>query len=472
MEKQSQGEQLKAKLFKRKHNRWDSQVGDLERVFAFAEDYKKALDYGKTERRFVDLAVQGLTAAGFQDISKFKRLKAGDRVFLTMHDKSLLAAVIGSKGPREGWQIVGSHVDSPRLDLKPNPLLEDTELVYFKTHYYGGIKKYQWLSTALAIHGVIYLADGTKQEINIGEAEDDPVFTITDLLPHLDKHLRDKKMTEFVDPEKMNLLIGSIPYPEKDLSDRFKLAVLAILHDRYGIKEADFNRAEIEVVPAQKARDVGLDRSLIGAYGQDDRVCAYTSLRALSEVEAPDRTAAILLVDKEEIGSEGNTGAQSSAFQYKLNLLHEMILGREPGQAEIADFYLNTNLLSSDVCNAYDPSYAEVSDPLNSCYINCGIGLNKYTGAGGKVSTNDSHAEFLTYVTSLFDQADVPYQICELGKVDWGGGGTIAKYFAKTGMNVVDSGVGVLAMHSCFEVTAKLDVYNAYRAYRTFLEEA
>ncbi len=470
MTKKVKGEDLKKELFMEKANRWDLQADQKDQIFAFAEDYKLALNEGKTERRFLRFAVRQLENAGFEDISKFKKLKKGDKVYLTMHEKTLIAAVIGSEKPNRGFQIVGSHIDSPRLDLKPNPLLEDRELVYFKTHYYGGIKKYQWLSTALAIHGVIYLANGEKVELNIGDDPQDPVFTITDLLPHLDKHLRKKTVAELVDPEKMNLLIGSIPYPEKDLKDRFKLAVLSFLNQEFGIKEADFNRAEIEIVPAQMARDVGFDRSFIGAYGQDDRVCAYTSLRALMEMEDVQKTVAILLADKEEIGSDGNTGAQSALFRYQLNRLHELILGKEPSRREIEEFYMNSNLLSSDVCNAFDPSYEEVSDPLNSAYISKGIAINKYTGSGGKAMTNDAHAEFLSYLLRIFEQNDVPYQISELGKVDWGGGGTIAKYFAKTGMNVIDSGVAMFAMHSCFEITAKIDVYNTYRAYLAFMK--
>ncbi len=470
MAKKKKPEDLKNDLFMKRTNRWDVQAKDKKEIFAFSEDYKKALDLGKTERRYIEHTVQLLEDSGFKPVSEFEKLNAGDKVYLTMHDKTLLAAVIGEEEPSQGFNIVGSHVDSPRLDLKPNPLLEENELVYFKTHYYGGIKKYQWLSTALSIHGVIYLEDGTKVDINVGDDPSDPVFTITDLLPHLDKHLRGKTVSEFVNPEKMNLLIGSMPYPDEDIKDRFKLAILMLLNEQYGIKEADFNRAEIEIVPAQMARDVGFDRSMIGAYGQDDRVCAYTSTRALMDIKKVKKTAAILLADKEEIGSEGNTGAQSDIFQYKLNQLHELILGREPSRKEIEDFYMNTNLLSSDVSNVFDPNYAEVSDPLNSSYLSKGIGINKYTGSGGKYSTNDAHAEFVAYVLNLFEKNDIPYQIAELGKVDWGGGGTIAKYFAKTGMKVIDSGVAMFAMHSCFEVTSKVDVYNTYRAYVAFLK--
>lgn len=469
MSKKEKAEELKEKLFMKKENCWDIQSDEKDQIFDFAEGYKHALNIGKTERRFIAYSVEQLEKAGFQDISQFEKLNAGDKVYTTMHDKTLIAAIVGEEEPSKGFNMVGSHVDSPRLDLKPNPLMEEEELVYFKTHYYGGIKKYQWLSTALSLHGVIYLSDGKKVEINVGDDPQDPVFTITDLLPHLDKHLRSKKVSEFVNPEKMNLLIGSIPYPDTEVKDRFKLGILNLLNEQYGLTEIDFNRAEIEIVPAQMARDVGFDRSMIGAYGQDDRVCAYTSLEALINSKAGKRTIAILFADKEEIGSEGNTGAQSEIFLYQLNHLHEMILGREPKRREIEEFYMNTNLLSSDVSNVFDPNYAEVSDPLNSSYLSKGIGINKYTGAAGKSSTNDAHAEFVSYVLNIFAEHNIPYQISELGKVDWGGGGTIAKYFAKTGMNVIDSGVAMFAMHSCFEITSKIDVYNTYRAYLAFL---
>ncbi|HZJ68759.1 MAG TPA: aminopeptidase [Candidatus Eisenbacteria bacterium] len=471
MTKKTKAEELKKNLFQKKINCWDSADESTQTaVHNFSKEYKNALNQGKTERRFITYSINRLKKAGFKDVSEYKRLKEGDKVYLSMREKTLVAAVIGKEEPAKGFNIVGSHVDSPRLDLKPNPLFEDEELVYFKTHYYGGIKKYQWLATALSIHGVVYLEDGSKVDINIGDHPDDPVFTVTDLLPHLDKHLRSKKASEFVDGEKMNLLVGSIPYPDKNVEERFKLGLLVLLNEEYGIKEADFNRAEIEVVPSQMARDVGFDRSMIGAYGQDDRVCAYTSLQALIDSKAANKTMAILFTDKEEVGSDGNTGAQSNAFQYKLNLLHELILGKEPSRREIEDFYLNTNLLSSDVSHVFDPNFSEVSDPLNSAYLSKGITINKYTGSGGKYSTNDANAEFVSYVLNIFEKNKIPYQIAELGKVDWGGGGTIAKFFAKTGMNVIDSGVSMFAMHSCFEITSKIDVYNTYRAYIAFLK--
>lgn len=471
MSEKTKAETLKADLFQKKTNCWDlTDESTKNDIFSFSTEYKKALNQGKTERRFITYSVDRLEKAGFRNISEYQNLKLGDKVYLTMKDKTLLAVVVGREEPAKGFNIVGSHVDSPRLDLKPNPVYEDNELVYFKTHYYGGIKKYQWLSTALSIHGVVYLEDGSQVDINIGDSPDDPVFTVTDLLPHLDEHLRNKKASEFVDAEKMNLLIGSIPYPDKKVEERFKLGLLALLNEVYDIKEVDFNRAEIEIVPAQMARDVGFDRSMIGAYGQDDRVCAYTSMQALIDSKPAKKTMAILFADKEEVGSDGNTGSQSYAFQYKLNLLHEMILGREPSRKEIENFYLNTNLLSSDVSHAFDPNYSEVSDPLNSSYLSKGITINKYTGSRGKYSTNDADAEFVAYVLSIFEKNDIPYQISELGKVDCGGGGTIAKYFAKTGMNVIDSGVAMFAMHSCFEITSKIDVFNTYRAYLAFLK--
>ncbi|MGI6579468.1 MAG: aminopeptidase [Saccharofermentanales bacterium] len=465
----NEAEVLKNQLFVKKENCWDIQSEDQDKIFEFAEGYKKALNYGKTERRFIQYTVEQLEIAGFKHLTEFEKIENGNKVYATIHDKILVAALIGTEVPKNGFNIVASHIDSPRLDLKPNPLIEENELVYFKTHYYGGIKKYHWLSTQLALHGVIYLSDGKRVEINVGDDPEDPVFTVTDLLPHLDYHRANKKITEYVEGEKLQVLIGSIPYPDKDISERFKLGILNLLNEKYGIKEADFNRAEIEVVPAHFARDVGFDRSMIGAYGQDDRVCAYTSLQALLDTESVTKTAVILFADKEEIGSDGNTGAQSQVFQYLLNTLHEKIIGREPSMQEIQQFYLNTNLLSSDVTNAYDPIYAEVSDPVNSSYLSKGMSINKYTGHAGKYGTNDANAEFVACLTNLLDANEIPYQISDMGKVDAGGGGTIAKYFATTGMNVIDCGVCMFAMHSCFEITSKIDVYNTYRAYKVFM---
>ncbi|MGI6559862.1 MAG: aminopeptidase [Saccharofermentanales bacterium] len=472
MSDKSKAEKLKNELFLDKPNQWDLADDNLsKKVYDFSEEYKKALDQGKTERRFIEYSIQRLEKAGFKNAEQIDQATPGTKLYFNMRDKALVAAIVGNDQPAQGINIVASHVDSPRLDLKPNPLFEENELVYFKTHYYGGIKKYHWLSTQLSLHGVIYLSDGTKVDLNIGDDIEDPVFTVTDLLPHLDYHRANKKITEYVEGEKLQVLIGSIPYPDKEISERFKLGVLQLLNEKYGIKEADFNRAEIEVVPAHSARDVGFDRSMIGAYGQDDRVCAYTSLQALIDSEVAKRTSAILFTDKEEIGSEGRAGAQSQAFQYTLNSLHKKILGREPSLSEMQDFYLNTNLLSSDVTNAFDPIYEEVSDKTNSAYLSKGMAMNKYTGSGGKYSTNDADAEFLAYLTNLFDTNNIPYQISELGKVDAGGGGTIAKFFAKTGMNVIDCGVAMFAMHSCFEVTSKMDVYNTYRAYKVFMNK-
>lgn len=467
------GEKLQEQLSFKFKNQWDVIDPELEAAsHKFNEDYKQALNQGKTEREFHDMAIARLEAAGFKNLEDVEKLELGDKVYRSVHNKGLLAAIVGSKAPTEGLLLVGSHTDSPRLDLKPYPLYEQNEFALLKTHYYGGIKKYQWVSTQLAIHGVVIKQDGSKVEICIGEAEDDPVLTIPDLLPHLGRKQMSKPAKEVIEGEKLNILVGSKPYPEEELSDRFKLNILSILHDKYGITERDLVTGELEIVPAHKARDVGLDRSFIGAYGQDDRVCAWTSLEALLEAMPQTKTQGIFFFDKEEVGSDGNTGAQSDLYFFALNELCAKMLGREPNIMEVQQMLENSKLLSSDVTAAYDPDYSEVYEPLNSSYCNYGIGINKYTGGGGKGGTTDANAEYFNEVTRLFEKYNIPWQAGELGKVDEGGGGTIAKFFANKGMNVIDCGVPVLAMHSCFEVTAKLDVFNTYRAYKAFFEHA
>lgn len=464
---------LKAKLCYETKNQWDEADKKFRKQMdEFCAEYKTALDMGKTERSFYNTSVRALEAAGFVDLNSKQSVKAGDKVYRGVHGKGLLAAVVGSLDPAEGFLLIGSHIDSPRLDLKPNPVYEKNEMVLLKTHYYGGIKKYQWAATALALQGVVILKDNTKVEINIGLAEEDPVFTITDLLPHLGKDQMAKKASEVIEGESMNILFGGIPYPDSEVSERFKLAVLQLLNERYGIVERDLLSAEIEVVPAQKAKDVGLDRSFVGSYGQDDRVCAWTSLKALTDAKSQKKTQGILFFDKEETGSDGNTGACSDLYLFALHELHCKMIGREASLSERQKNIENSMLLSSDVTNAYDPNYPEVSDPLNSTYCGKGIGIAKYTGSRGKGGTTDANAEYFHFVSRLFDAHSIPWQVGELGKVDQGGGGTIAKIFANDGMHVIDCGVPVLSMHSCFEVTSKIDVYNTYRAYKCFLENA
>lgn len=455
-------------------NLWDPEdEAEMKALMDLAEDYKEALDRGKTEREFVDFAVQLLEGEGYKAFDEEKPLKPGDKVYESVHGKGLVAAVIGSADPLQGFNLIGAHVDSPRLDLKPNPLYESDELTLMKTHYYGGIKKYQWAAIPLALHGVVILKNGETVKLAIGEAPDDPVFTITDLLPHLGADQMKKTASEVIEGEQLNVLVGSIPFPGgEEVKERFKLGILKLLHDRYQITERDLVTAEIEIVPASLARDVGLDASLIGGYGQDDRVCAYTALRALVDAQLPlKRTGMVILYDKEETGSGGITGARSQLFPSVQRRMVRSILGREPSAIELQDQIEKSTMLSSDVCNAYDPTFASVSDPLNNTYAGRGIAFFKYTGARGKGGTSDANAEYFNEVTRLLDQQQIPWQTGELGKVDQGGGGTVAIYQADLGISVIDCGVPVLSMHSCFEVTSKMDVYKTYEAYKVFLEK-
>ncbi|HZK29280.1 MAG TPA: aminopeptidase [Clostridia bacterium] len=471
--KKEQADELRKQLTFTFKNLWDpDNEEEVQEVMAFCEDYKLALDEGKTEREFVDYSQLLLDAQGFKPYDSKETLKAGDRVYETVHGKGLIAAVIGSQSPLEGFNLIGAHVDSPRLDLKPNPMYESDDLTLLKTHYYGGIKKYQWVATPLAMHGVVILKDGTTVKLRVGEDPQDPVFTITDLLPHLGADQMKKKASEVVEGEDLNVLIGGIPYPGgEDIKERFKLAVLKLLNDQYGILERDLMTGEIEIVPAAKARCVGFDRAFVGAYGQDDRICAFTALRALTDLEKPlKRTALVILYDKEETGSGGITGARSQLFPSIQKRLVRSILGREPSAIELQDNLEKSSMLSSDVTNAFDPTFASVSDPLNNSYAGRGIAFFKYTGARGKGGTSDANAEYFNEVTRLLDQHEVPWQTGELGRVDQGGGGTVAIYQADLGISVIDCGVPVLSMHSCFEIASKIDVYKTYVAYKIFLE--
>ncbi|NLC25012.1 MAG: aminopeptidase [Fastidiosipila sp.] len=443
----------------------------LKKIQDFAEDYKIALNRGKTEREFINYACTFLQEHDFKSLDSFSELKAGDRVFQLVRNKGLLAAVIGENDPLQGFNLIGSHVDSPRLDLKPNPLYEASDLALLKTHYYGGIKKYHWVAQPLALHGVMIKKGGKKVEICIGEDESDPVLYITDLLPHLASDQMKKDASKVVEGEELNVLVGGIPYPDEEVENRVKLAVLNLLYEKYNVTEREFITAELEVVPANKARDVGLDRSFIGAYGQDDRVCAYTSLRALVDLKSvPKRSAVVLMYDKEETGSGGNTGASSFLYPYYQQQIVRLMLGHEPTSLELSHNMVNSTMLSSDVTNAFDPTFASVSEPQNSCYAGRGLALNKYTGARGKGGTSDASAEYFDEVVRLLEDNDIQWQTGELGKVDQGGGGTVAVYQAELGLEVIDCGVPLLSMHSCFEVSSKVDVYETYRGYCAFFE--
>ena len=440
----------------------------------FCEGYKTFLNEGKTERECVKKAVTLLENAGYQKFDPKASYKAGDKIYWNNRKKAIIASTIGTKDLNEGLRMNGPHIDSPRLDLKPNPLYEKAEAEYFKTHYYGGIRKYQWGTIPLAIHGVVAKKDGSIVEISIGEDAEDPVLYITDLLIHLSGKQLQKKAAEVIEGEMLDILIGSRPLaelPDDSKKDAVKQNVLKILNEKYGIEEEDFLSAELEIVPAGKARDCGLDRSMIAAYGQDDRVCAYTSLAAMLEMEeTPKRTGCCLLVDKEEIGSVGATGMQSRFFE---NSVAELLDGMGCySELALRRALRNSSMLSSDVSAGYDPAYGEAFEKKNAAYLGRGIVLNKFTGARGKSGSNDANAEYVGALRAIFDDAKVNWQTAELGKVDVGGGGTIAYIMSLYGMEVIDSGVPVLSMHAPWEVTSKADVYEAKKAYVAFLKNA
>jgi len=456
-------------------NGWET-VSEQEgkKIFDFCEEYKHFLDIAKTERESVAEIVRLAEQNGFKPLEEViknnQKLSVGDKVYANNRGKSVILAVIGRRSMEEGFNMVGAHMDAPRLDLKQNPVYEDTGLVLLKTHYYGGIKKYQWTSIPLALHGVIIKNDGTTVRVVIGEEEDDPVFCITDLLPHLAQEQMQKKMSEAITGEGLNILLGSMPYKDDKIKEKVKLNILNIFHQKYDIKEEDFISAELEMVPAFKARDIGLDRSMIGAYGQDDRVCGYTALKALLDIEHPEKTAICLLTDKEEIGSMGNTGAQSRFFE---NILAELCQLTLPQYSDIIlrRSIFSAKSLSADVSAAVDPNYEGVQEKRNAPYFNKGVVITKYTGSRGKSGASDANAEFVGAVRRLFNSNGIVWQTGELGKVDQGGGGTIAQFVANLGMDVVDCGVPLLSMHAPFEIAAKLDVYMAYKAYKTFYEK-
>ncbi|OAT79469.1 aminopeptidase [Desulfotomaculum copahuensis] len=442
--------------------------GMRQAAYAFAGAYRQFISMAKTERETVQWAAGFARNNGFAALEERPRLNPGDRIFSVVRGKAMLLAVVGSEPLEKGLNIVGAHVDAPRLDLKPRPLYEENGLALLKTHYYGGIKKYQWVSMPLALHGVVVRGDGQVLPLVIGENEQDPVFTITDLLPHLAKDQMEKKMSEAIKGEALNLLVGGIPVTAAEVKEKVKQAVLDQLQRDYGLTEEDLISAELEAVPAWPARDVGLDRSMIGAYGQDDRVCAYTALQAVAGLPAAGRTAVVLLADKEEIGSVGNTGMHSAMLA---NFVAELAGRTQPQYSDLVlrRALYNSRALSADVDGALDPNYPDVSDKLNVSRPGHGVVLNKYTGSRGKSGANDAHAEYMGFVRRLFNQAGVIWQTGELGKVDQGGGGTIAYMLADYGMDVLDCGVGLLGMHSPFEVASKADIYMAYRAYLAFL---
>ena len=452
-------------------NVWNSytkkQKNELEKLCG---RYRHFLDTGKTERECVKEAVRLAKEAGYRDLQDVmaaqKTLQPGDKVYAVGMGKILTLFHIGTKDMEKGMNILGAHVDSPRLDVKQNPLYEDTQLVYLDTHYYGGIKKYQWVTLPLALHGVIVKKDGSVVDVCVGEKEEDPVFCITDLLIHLSSEQLEKKGAKVVEGEALNLLVGNIPLKDEE-KDAVKANVLKLLKDQYGVEEEDFLSAELEIVPAGRARECGLDRSMILAYGHDDRVCAYTSLEAMLETKKVKHTACCILTDKEEIGSVGATGMRSRFFE---NTVAELLncMG-EYSELKLRRVLANSRMLSSDVSAAYDPVYGEAFEKKNSAYFAKGIVFNKYTGSRGKSGSNDANAEYMAQIRDVLDKNGVAFQTAELGKVDYGGGGTIAYILALYGMQVIDSGVAVLNMHAPWEIVSKADVYEAKRCYEAFL---
>lgn len=453
-----------ALLNNRKNGFFEAADDEIVKADAFAEGYKSFLDDAKTEREAVTFAVKEAEKRGFVPFDFNAEYKAGDKVYVNNRGKSICLAVIGKNGVKNGVRISAAHIDSPRIDLKPIPLYENNETAFFKTHYYGGIRKYQWVAIPLAMHGVIVKKDGTVVNVKIGENEGDPQFCITDLLPHLAQEQSTKTLGAAFTGEDMNITVGSRPVKDDKAKDAFKLNVMKILYSMYGIKEADFLSAEIEFVPAFKARDIGFDRSLIGSYGHDDRVCAYPALQAVFDCNMPEDTIITVLTDKEETGSDGNTGLNSDYLRYFIADL------AQKDAMEPRHVLSKSTCLSADVTAAFDPNYPSAFEANNSCYINRGVGVSKYTGSRGKGGTSDANAEFVGKVRRVFEDAEVLWQMGELGRVDLGGGGTVAKFVANMNVDVIDVGVPVLSMHSPYEMVSKLDVYMAYKGFKAFFD--
>lgn len=465
MEK-SKGKLLQEELFNAKKHACevlsDEQIKEAD---SFCDGYKEFLFECKTEREVISYVEKAALSEGFTTFDEFGgRLAPGTKIYRVNRGKAIILAVIGKKSVKEGVHISAAHIDSPRIDLKQCPLYEENDLALFKTHYYGGIKKYQWAAIPLSLHGRIMKADGSFVDVRIGEDANDPKFVITDLLPHLAREQADRKMRELIKGEELNVLIGSRPFKDDDVSQKVKLNIMALLNEKYGVTERDFLSAELELVPAFSVDDIGFDRSLIGGYGHDDRVCAYPALQAIFDCDVPEYTAVTVLTDKEEVGSDGNTGLNSSYLKYFIE-----DLARLEGY-EGRDVLRNSKCLSADVNAAFDPTWASVYEANNASFVNKGVVVTKYTGAGGKGDTSDASAEFVAYVRELLDKNGVVWQTGELGKVDIGGGGTVAMYIANLDVDVIDVGVPVLSMHAPYEVVSKIDVYMAYKAFYHFFK--
>ncbi|MGF7184068.1 aspartyl aminopeptidase [Desulfitispora alkaliphila] len=460
----------KSKLRYEPKTAWEIQKDKEEQVYAFAEDYKYFLSEAKTERQTVSKIVELAENNGFRHANQIEVFEPGTRIYWVHQNKSVILAVLGVDPLESGLNIIGSHVDAPRLDLKPNPLYQEKGVGLLKTHYYGGIKKYQWVGMPLALHGVVFTEDGRKLEISLGERHDDPVFTITDLLPHLAKEQMEKTLAKGIAGEGLNVLVGSKPLLEGKFKEKIVEGILAELNRHYGMVEEDFISAELELVPAGAARDVGFDRSMVGGYGQDDRVCVYTSLEAILQTERPKKTAVALFADKEEIGSTGSTGMQSEYFPYFLAQLVASIQEKEITDLIVRRSLINSMALSADVSVADDPNYQGVLDKKNGALLGNGVVLTKYTGVGGKSGASDANAEYMNLVRRMLKEKGIAWQVAELGKVDQGGGGTIARFLGEYGMEIVDCGPALLGMHSPFEVASKADIYATYLTYKAFYE--
>ena len=465
----NEGKALKEKLFNSKKSGWERLSDEeLQEIFKFADEYMYYLNSSKTEKEIVENSKEILLKNGFVDVESKETLNPGDKVFYVNHGRSLYAAVVGEEPLTNGMRIVAAHGDSPRIDLKQNPFYEDGELAMLKTHYYGGIKKYQWTNIPLAMHGTVVKTNGERVQISIGERDEDPVFTISDLLPHLAGEQMERKLKDGVQGEELNILMGSIPYEDDTVSERVKLNILNLLNQKYGVTEVDFVSSEIEFVPAFKAKSLGLDYSMIGAYGQDDKVCCYTALRGLLNVEMPKKTAVCILTDKEEVGFNGVTGMCTMLFE---TFIHELLDKKgENSPSALQKTFSKSKAISADVDAGYDPNYPSAFEKNNSSFMGRGLTVVKYTGARGKSGASEAPSEMVAELRRIYESAGVRYQACELGKVDKGGGGTIALTLANRGMEVVDSGVPVVGMHSPYEITSKYDVYMTYLAYKSFFE--
>ncbi len=464
MSEKTKGQLLSEKLTYTKKNAYEKNPEERDEIFSYCEEYKKYLDLGKTARSASREAVKMAQANGFKEYNFGAKVQAGDKYYYVNRDRSLFLFIIGSENIEKGIRIIASHIDSPAIDIRANPVYESGGMAFFRTHYYGGIKKYQWTAIPLALHGIITDKSGKRIDVCIGENDDDPIFYINDLLPHLAQEQCAKSLRDGVDGEMLNIVLGSIPYDDEAVNDKIKLNVLAILNEKYGITEEDFLSAELTIVPALKAKDVGLDRSLIASYGHDDRVCAYPSLTALFSLQSPEHTVMAVLADKEETGSNGVTGMKGSALD---DIITDISVSMGKNERLVR---ANSMCLSADVCAAYDPNFANAFEKNNSAIVGCGIGLAKYTGARGKSDTNDATGEYTARIARIFNENGVVWQTCEMGKIDFGGGGTVAKFIAERNIDTIDAGVPVISMHAPYELVAKADVYNMHKASKAFFE--